>query len=1102
MTKFFNIRVLAMAVMIFTAFASASFAQVTTSELVGRVVDGSGGPVAGATVEAKHVPSGTVYNTVSNENGRYNIANMRVGGPYTVKVSGAGFNEQTREGIMLALGTAGTANFDMSTAITGEVTVTADDVFSELKTGSSSNVSNTVVTTLPTISRRVNDFAKLSPHYSGGSFGGSVAGADNRMNNMTVDGSYLNNSFGLSGQAGERTNVSPISLDAIQEFSISVSPYEVRQGNFVGAGINTVTKSGTNKYSGSAYYNWNNQNYIGTKAGDLTFNRGTSKYKLWGLTFGGPLPFFNFGEHDKGDPYFISGKDKLFFFGSYEEENTTRPGHNVVACTTGATCQTSSVSRVLQSDLDQLRSFLSNNFGYETGEYQNYGFTIPAKKFLFKTDYNINDSNRLTLRYMQLDSESPTLISSSSSAGRGRGSTGANFLSFENSNYSIIENIRSFVGEWNTSFGSGAANSLLVGYTTQDESRPQKTKLFPLVDIYQGGTSYTSFGFEPFTPQNTLKYNSLQIQDNVTFFRGSHTISGGVSFEKYHSMNIFFGQSQSVYTYNSLADFYTDANAYLNGTGPTGVPVSRFQVRYLNQPGITEPVQPLDVIYVGFYGQDQWRIHDKFTLTYGLRADVPFFGDTGFANSYVDSISFRDGLKLSTKDLPEANVVWSPRVGFNWSPVSRLQVRGGTGFFSARPPYVWISNQVGNNGVLTGLISQDNTTAYPFNPDPRAYVPATVTGAPVVGQQSLNFAVPDYKFPQIWRSSISADYKLFWGIIGGAEYINTRERNGTAYMNANLANPNANFAGPDARPYWTPTGARVNAGVVEAFTIFNQNIGRSYNLAFTLEKPTSNGLYFKGGYAFGSAKNAVDAGSTAFTSFANNQIIGDPNKPELGYSNNRSGNRVFAAASYHIDYFKFGGTTVSAFWESQNQSVASYRYSNDMNTDGYSNDLMYIPRDASETIFVQQGVFTPAQQSAAWEAFIAQDAYLSSRRGEYAYRNGVLYPMKHNLDFSVTQEVHFNFWKARHRFQFRADILNFGNLLNKNWGGGTFVNAPFTSSSGSNFIQPLAYAGRNAQNQPTFRMNLINGQLPTTTYSARSSLADVYRIQLGVKYSF
>lgn len=1117
MKKIFNVRHLAATAMAIAIMAAAAFAQVTTSSVQGRVTDKAGASVAGAAVQAVHVPSGTRYTTTTNDDGMYTIPAMRVGGPYTITVSSTGFKDQKAEGLQLSLGSTTTQNFELGIELENvEVTVKNDEIFSDARTGATTNVSSDVVTTLPTISRRLNEFAKLTPQYGGGPFGGSVAGQDNRLNNITVDGSYLNNSFGLGGQPGDRTNVSPISLDSIQEFQINVAPYDVRQGNFVGAGINTVTKSGANQFHGSGYYNFRTDGMMGKKVGDLLFNRGELDYKLWGFTLGGPLPFFNFGEND--GPAFISGRNKLFFFGSYEQEKTVRPAHTFTACVTGQTCQSGSVSRVRAADLDTLSNYLKTNFGYDPGAYQNYNFEIPAKKGLFRTDWNINDKNKLTLRYMHLDSTTDQNISTSNSggtAGFGRGSQGLNYLSFQNSNYKINENIRSFVGEWTTTIGSKASNSLIVGYTFQDESRPNTGKLFPLVDIHDGSTgtlsantAYTSFGYEPFTPLNTLRYKSFQVQDNASFYRGAHTFQAGLSFEKYHSLNIFFPSSQSVYSYRSLADFYADANAYLTNTTSTVV-LPRFNVRYVNQPGVTQPIQPLDVVYMGFYGQDQWKVKDNFTLTYGLRVEVPFFGDTGYKNSLVDTLTFRDGdgsaLKLDTAKLPGRNVLWSPRIGFNWSPLKdqKLQVRGGWGMFTARPPYVWISNQIGNNGVLTGIQSIDSTTLRHFNPNPDFYKPAVVTGAPVAGQQDLNFTVPNYKFPEIWRSSIAADYKIPFGLVVGAEYMYTKDVFGTSYINANLSAADSAFVGADTRKRWvadtcsTISGVqtRVNCDVIQAITLKNSDAGKAWNLSFTLEKPFSKGFYAKGGYAYGVSKNLVDASSTAGTSFSSIYTANDANAPSLGYSSASMGNRVFAAVSYHIDYFKIGGTTISAFWESRNQANNSYRTSNDLNGDGISNDLLYIQRDPSETIFVANGTFTAAAQSDAWEKFIAQDAYLSKHRGEYAVRNAAFYPIVHNIDLSLSQDIYARFFKAKHKFQIRADVLNFGNLLNKKWGANW---AP-----ANNNFAPLAYAGADSSGRPTYRLNTIGGQLINTTFTRRNtSSADVYTLQLGFRYEF
>ncbi|CAN5226776.1 carboxypeptidase regulatory-like domain-containing protein [soil metagenome] len=1083
-------------------------AQVTSSEMAGRITDAQGQPVAGVSVEAIHQPTGTNYVSVTNDAGRFAFAGMRVGGPYSVKVVQPGFNEQTRDNIQLRLGVAETVNFTLSNAIDVSVTVENDELFSETKTGAATNISNEVIERLPTISRRFSDFIRLTPQAGGG---GTFAGQDNRLNNITVDGSYFNNSFGLAGAPGERTGVSPISLDSIEEFQVNVAPFDVRQGNFVGAGINAITRSGRNQYNGSVYYLFRRPSLVGKKAGDNPFDPGVFDYTNYGFRVGGPLPFFNFGENN--GPLFTSGKNKLFFFGSYESEVLNEPGTTFRARTASET-QGGNVTRVLDTDLNNLSSYLRTNFDYETGPYQDYPSSTPAKKYLFKVDYNINTSNRLSLRYNRLDSDTDVLLSNSSSLGFGSRRTNLFGLNFQNSNYKILENIRSFVGELTSSLGSRAANSLLIGYTTQDESRASLGKFFPLVDILEGGSVYTTFGFEPFTPNNELRYKSFQIQDNLTFYRGSHTFTAGVSIERYRSENVFFPGSQSAYVYNSLADFYADANGFLANPNRTTSPVTlrRFQVRFSNIPNLDKPVQPLEVTYAGFYGQDNWKIRDNFGLTFGLRVDVPFFGDTGFTNPQANALTFRDengqAVQYQTEKLPNANLLYSPRVGFNWNPFEsgRLQIRGGTGIFTARPAYVWISNQIGANGILTGFSQFDNSTARPFNPNPNHYKPTTVTGAPATSYE-LAVTNPDFRFPQIWRSSIAADVKIPFGLVAGVEYLDNKDVNGIYYINANLAAPNTAFTGPDNRPRWTVSN-RLNSFITSNVVLKNQDIGKSSNIAVTLERRFSKGLYAKGAYSYGVARNTVDPGSIAFGSYNNNPHSGDPNNPGLGLSGASAGHRVFGTFSYRKEYFKFGATTVSMFWESRDGFNGSYVFSGDLNGDGgFSNDLIYIPKDISEANFANITTstgnvrFTPAQQAAAFEAFIAQDRYLSQNRGRYAERGAAFAPFFTKVDFSIAQDLILKFRRSEHKFQVRADVQNFGNLLNKNWGvGQTFTSlSPLitTSSSGTSTCRVAA-----PTTAATYCLRTIGSGLIDKTFIPTAGTNDVYRIQIGLRYTF
>jgi hypothetical protein len=1055
---------------------------VTTGSITGTVTDAQNLSVPSAAVTAIHEPSGTKYEATTRADGRFSIPGMRVGGPYTVTASLSGFQPQSIKDVTVSLGVGTELKLTLSqAAISEEVTVTAQssEVFSSTRTGAATALSRDVIATLPTISDRLNDFARLSPQYSGS---GSFIGQDNRLNNITVDGSYFNNSFGLGGQPGDRTGVTPISTAAVEEIQINVAPYDVRQGHFVGAGMNTVTRSGTNKYRGSGYYWWRDNGLVGTEAKGQTVNPGTFDYSRYGAWASGPIL-----------------RDKLFFFGSYENDKFTQPGTTFRANKGGETVG-GNVTRVLASDLDALSSYLKTNFGYDTGGYQDYPFETPAKRYMGKLDFNLNSRNKVSVRYLQLDSQTPVLLSNSTSLGWGNRRTSTTGLNFENSNYAILENIKSGVAEWNAILGANAANSLIVGYNSSDESRPQKGELFPFVDILNAGSVYTSFGYEPFTPNNELRYHNFQIQDNFTWNRGTHTFTFGGTVEKYHSDNVYFPGAQSVYVYNSLADFYADANDYLANKNRTTSPVTltRFQVRWNNIPGQTKPLQPLDVWYGGLYAQDEWQAARNLTVSLGLRVDISSFGDTAFPNANADALSFRDAdgnaVQYETGKLPDAKLLWSPRLGFNWDVAGNrsTQVRGGTGLFTGPPLYVWISNQVGNTGVLTGFDAQNNTKARPWNPNPNAYKPTNVTGAPASSYE-LALTEPGFKFPQVWRSNVAVDRKLPWGLVGTAEFIYSRDMNGISYINANLPAAQTSLAGADTRPRWTSN--RINASVANNIVLGNANEGNSWHLSAAVQKKFRQG-FLKGAYSYGESKSMVDPGSVAYGSYTGNEISRDPNNPVVAYADSFPGHRVFLTGQYRFEYLKLGATTLSFFWQGNTIGVNNYVYSGDLNGDlGSSNDLIYIPRDTSEmnfTAITGSVPFTAAQQAAAWDAYINQDSFLSQHRGEYAVRNGIRLPMVFRLDFSVAQDLFKNLGGARHSLQFRADFLNFSNLLNHDWG---------VSQRLVNY-QPLVNARADAQGKATYTMRVVNNQLMSKSLETTAGLTDVYQIQFSLRYTF
>jgi hypothetical protein len=1064
--------------------------------MFGNIKDDAGNPMPGVTIMATHVPSGTKYGTTSRDNGDYNLPGLRVGGPYKITVSSVGYATDEYTDITLQLSQSLRQDFRLveEAVRLGEVVVTAerDAILSAERTGAATSVAREALESLPTISRRIEDFARLTPQYNPRGFGFSFAGQDNRFNNITVDGSYFNNSFGLAGQPGDRTGVAPISLDAIEQLQINIAPYDVRQGNFVGAGVNTVTRSGTNEFSGSVYYQYRHQGLVGTKAKELTVVPGTFKYNHIGLRLGGPII-----------------QNKLFFFVNYEGDGLTQPATTMLA-NTGGQPVGGNITRVVADTLIRLSNFLIDKFGYETGPYQGYDHETPARRVIAKLDYNLDDRNKLSLRYNHLDSETDVLVSNSASLGFGNRRTPfTTALNFRNSNYIIMENIRSIVGEWNSIIGDNMANNLLVGYSHHDESRKSRGTFFPMVDILEGGSTYTTFGFEPFTPNNELRYWSYQLQNNFTIYTRNHHLTFGLSAERYESENIFFPGSQSIYTYSSLADFYTDANNYLANPNRTTSPVTlrRFQLRWINIPGMDKPIQPLEVFYGGVYAQDEWQISRNLRLTLGLRLDVPFFGDTGYENPLADTLSFRDEngntAQYATKKLPDPNILWSPRVGFNWDVMGdrSTQVRGGTGIFTGRPAYVWISNQIGNTGVLTGFESIDNTKTRPFHPNPHHYKPTNVTGAPAAAYE-LALTDPDFKFPQLWRSNIAVDQRLPFGLVGTAEFLYNRDVNGIYYINANLKPADSKFVGADDRPRWTSTAAavtRINTHVANAIVLKNQDVGYSWNITASLEKPFSDGWFAKVGYNYGEAKNTVSPGSIAFGSWNTNAHPGDPNNPGVGFAAESPGHRVFAAMSYRREYFKFGATTVSLFWEGANIGRASYIFGGDMNNDGgTANDLIYIHRDISEmnfeTFTAAGRTFTAAEQAAAWNAYIEQDKYLSANRGKYAERNGVILPMLYRADLSIAQDVFADILGRRNTLQFRVDFLNVGNLLNKNWGVGQRL---VTTSP----LLPAA-ARVDAQGRALYRLRAIGTELISKSLEQTAGIGDVFRIQFGVRYTF
>ena len=1098
-------------ILIVTLFASTLImAQTTTSTIYGVVKDSGGETVIGATVAVTHIASGTKYHSITNSNGYYNIPAVRPGGPFQVQISYVGFTTfQTKE-VYTSLGASTAVNAVLSEDVTTlkEVVISVEGAssFNKDRTGAAQQFSQREVQSIPiTGARTMSAITKYNPQGNGNSFGAQ----DSRLNNFTVDGSILNNGFGLGGdsQAGGRTGSTSISIDAIEQLQVNIAPFDVRQSGFVGAGINAVTKSGTNEIEGSVYssYRDNSSKFVGDNAAGTPVTATKFKENMKGLRLGTPII-----------------KDKLFLFVNAEELIKTEPATDWVS--TGSPL-TGITSRVLFSDMQTLSNFMKDKFNYVTGPWEGFDSESFSKKFLGRLDWNINDNHRLTLRYVHHDSESDFLVSNSNSAGAGNRRTLFTAMSFQNSGYTQQDNTRSIVMELNSKLSETLHNNLIIGYDKQIEDRGYRTDLFPTIDIRDGaGTTYTSVGFDPFTPGNKLNYSNFHITNNLTKFIGKHTIVAGINFERFESNNLFFPASNGVYIFNSLQHFYDAANFSLTSgydprtigvTNPTLAP-NRFQYRYSAIEGGNDPYQQLKSNKIDLYIQDEYVISDKFKLTAGIRASMIDFKDTALENPAVNTLSFTRGEKWNTGNMPKTQYLFEPRLGFNYDIKGdrSTQIRGGTGIFTGKPPYVFLSNQIGNNGVLTGFIdaaTPATTALYGFTANPEIFKPANAT---LPTSFDLAFTAPNYKFPQVWKSNIALDQKLPGGFIGTLEYIYGQNINAVTYYNANLKDPTARFSGPDNRHRWltgSTAGNRINSNVSMAAILANTDEGYYNSTTLKIEYPAKKGLWGSFALTFSDAKDIQSAGSTASASWQSiRSINGNNNNIVLSTSDNNIKERLVGLMGYRINYGKKHGGSTSFTLGYIGQSGFGYTYniSGDMNLDGVSNnELLYVPTHGSLLTFEAFNsptqpngtvtTFTTASQQEALERFIAQDKYLSSRRGTYTERNGSYIPMLNRFDFSVIQDFFITIKGVKNTFQVRADILNFGNMLNKDWGVSQRATVPSL----------LTYRTVNASGVPVYRLATQldeNGYtiLARDTYSKNTSISNVWSAQVSLRYTF
>ena len=1059
---------------------SNSIGQITTSGLKGVVTDEKKEPLAGATVVAVHVPSGTQYGVITNEDGRFTISNMRVGGPYRVTVSFIGYQQHVYNDIDLSLGNVADLDIILTSTITSlkEVVVSAgkNSIINSERTGSAINISNEMINSIPTVTRGLKDITRISPLANNAGSGTSFAGSNNRYNQFSIDGLVNNDVFGLtsSGTNGGQAGIEPISLDAIEEYQINIAPYDVRQGGFTGGGINAVTKSGTNKITGSAYFFGNNQSLVGTNEPVTNTNKPVAKQQDYqtGLTIGGPII-----------------KNKLFFFLSGEITRKSFPLANIPGTPS---------SNITLDEINRVVAVLNRVApSYDPGSYLNETSETNSNKILAKINWNINDKNKLTLRHSYTYGENINITRT------------ANDLRFYNNGYFFPSTTNSSGLELNSIIGNNMSNRFMLGYThVLDHRRPTGAD-FPTVLINLTGGRTITLGSEFSSVANILKQNIFSIDDEFSIFSGKHSIVIGTHNEFYSVYNLFVQNIFGNYAYNSLANFETVG---LPGEiSPTFYAVG-YSFDTTDNPSQSNGAGKFSSMQYGFYLQDEYQIRSNLQVTAGLRFDVPVFPDKPVANDAFNSVYYpADG--VSTGVIPKTRLLWAPRLGFNWDVFGdkTSQIRGGTGLFTGRVPFVWISNQYSNNGELNGTYSVgSNASSAPpisnpagliFNPDPYSQKLAEDLGK-VAGRGAINVVDRNLKFPQVFRTNIALDQKLPWGMIGTIEAIYSKTYNNVNFINLNRSvDPNFTFTGVDQRPRYL-TG-RIDPNFDEIIKFENTNQGYSYNFVVQLQKQFETGLNISVSYAYGKSTD-LNSG-TSSVAYSNWRFVNNVyglNDLRLTRSNFDLGSRISGLISYKKEYLRnMMATQVSLFYSGQSGQPLSYIYNGDMNNDATSNDMIFIPAKQSDINLIPipatatKPAVSPDEQWAALDAFISRDKYLRSHRGKYAERNAARSPFQNEFDFRLLQEFKVNAGKSTNKFQLSFDILNIGNLINRKWGHSIFdTNQQFP------LINYKGLAPGVGSTTPTFTYD-GTGQTNGHAYLL-SDFNSRWRGQIGLRYIF
>lgn len=1052
-----------------------AFAQgVTTSSMSGRVTDASGEALIGANILALHTPSGTSYGVATNVEGYYRIPNMRVGGPYRIVISYTGYSEVSLEGVNLRLGEPFRRDFTLEegSVILEAMQVTAQRATMGTTSGASTQISTEDIENVPTLNRDLDDYIRLTPQASGFSF----AGVNNRYNSIYVDGAVNNDVFGLasSGTNGGQTGIAPFSIDIIDQLQVVLSPYDVTYGGFAGGGVNAVTKSGTNKLKGTAYYFLQNESMVGKTNKSLTDRTGSDRDgvapfsdKLYGASLGGPIV-----------------KDKVFFFANAELRAQESPSPFDFGQYDG---------NASQQDLNNLRQSLIDRYNYDPGTFGDVTDNLDGVSLFGKLDINLNDNNRLTLRHSYTKAESLNR-----NAGNSRN------INFSNNGVFFPSVTNSSALELNSTFGENKfSNNLIIGYTSVRDDRDPIGGDFPYL-LLADGNSTIRIGSEQFSTANALDQNIFTITDNFKIYNNNHTITIGTHNEFYSIYNLFIRQNYGVYEYDSIDDFLNDAGAVEydrsyslvdNITGDGSAAAAEFNAMQL-----------------GVYLQDEWSVTSQFTLTGGLRFDLPIITSNPAIHPTFNSETlpalqqaYDVADNIVGGQAPQGQLMISPRLGFNYDlDDNKSTLRGGLGIFTSRIPFVWPGAMFNNNGVSIGGVDAGDIDG------PIRFIPGIqdqyVNEAFSVPSGQVDLFTEDFKYPQVLRGNLALDTELPGGLLATFEGVYTKTLNNVLYTNVN-SNPTVDFnwtnTGTDDRPVFVRED--VDSRYSAIYVASNTNEGYTYTLTASLAKQFDFGLTANLSYTFGDAQAVNEGTSSQNSSQWRGQVhIDGRNNPVLGRSDFALGHRVLGTLNYTLDWNDEGNTktSVTLLYEGVKGSPFSYiiggrsarNLSNETGSTSRNRSLIYIPANQNEITLVEANGLSPQEQWNRLDAFIENDPYLSENRGDYAEKNANWMPFTSFLDLSIRQDFGANLGGKDHRLQLSWDVINLANLINPSWGvryqvPGDFNNYELYSFEG--------YA--NDGTTPTF--SYTEAGVGTDALNI-SNFGSRWRMRLGLRYIF